>query len=84
MPDLYAVIVDIVIDGTGCVAATTYAGDEIVGIVTPDLFFELPFDLLADDALHLRHDVGVGVWAHRRANEVEGILGMATPVADCF
>ena len=82
--NLHAVVVDIVIDGTGGVAATTYAGDEIVGIVASCLLFELPLDLFADHALHLRHDVGVGVRAHRGTNEVEGILGMAAPVADRF
>ena len=82
--NLHAVVVDIVIDRSGSVAATTHAGDEIVGIVTSYLLFELPLDLFADDALHLRHDVGVGVRAHRGTDEVEGILGMAAPVADCF
>lgn len=70
------------IDGAGRVAATTHAGNEHVGIVTSDLFLQLPFDFLTDDALHLGNDVGIRVWSHRRANEIERVIGVAAPVAD--
>ena len=46
------------------------------------LLCQLPLDLLRDDALHPRHQVGVRVRPHRRADDVKSVGGMAAPVAD--
>ena len=82
--DLHALIIHIVVDGTSSIRTTSDTGDEVVGIVTAFLFFQLPFDLFGDHALHPGHKVGVGVWTHRRTNNVESVLGVTAPVSDGF
>ena len=44
--DLHAFVVHVVVDGASRIRAAADAGDEIVGIVAPDLLLKLPFDLL--------------------------------------
>ena len=44
--NLHAVIVHIVIDGTGSIASAADAGHKVVRVVAPYLFFKLPLDFL--------------------------------------
>ena len=82
--NLYAVIVDIMIDGTCSITSTTHTSDEIVRIITSYLLLQLPFQFLTDDALHLSHNVWVRMRSHGGTYDIEGILWMAAPVTDCL
>ena len=79
--NLHAVIINVVVDGSGSVASATHAGDEVIRIVAANLLLELPFQFFADDALHLGNNVWIRVRTHGRTYDVEGILRVAAPVA---
>ena len=70
------------IDGAGGIAASAYAGYQVVGGVASLLFQQLLFNLLADDRLQAGHHVGIGMRPYGRADDVVGIGRMAAPVAD--
>ena len=78
---LYFRIVNIVIYCAGSIASATYASHETIGIVASNLLLKLPFQFLGDDTLHTSHNVGIGMRAHCRTNNVECVLRMTTPVA---
>ena len=79
---LHALVVHVVVNRSGSIRTTSDAGHQIVGIVTPHLFLQLPFYLLRDYALHPGHKVGIGMWPHRRAHDIERLRRVAAPVAD--
>ena len=79
--NLHAVIINVVVDGSGSVASATHAGDEVIRIVAAYLLLQLPFQFFADDALHLCHNVWIRMRTHGRTYDVEGILRVAAPVA---
>ena len=70
------------IDGTGSIASSAYAGHQIVGPVTSCLLLQLVFDLTTDDTLQTSHQFGVRVRTHCTSYYIKGILGMTTPVAN--
>ena len=78
---LHAVIINVVVDGSGSIASATHAGDEVIRIVAAYLLLQLPFQFFADDALHLGNNVWIRVRPHGRTYDVEGILRVAAPVA---
>ena len=82
--DSHALVVHIVVDGARRITAAADAGDEVVGIVASRLLLQLPPDLLRDDTLHARHQIGIRMRSHRRAHNVERVLRMTTPVAYCL
>ena len=79
--NLHAVIINVVVDGSGSVTSATHAGDEVIRIVAAYLLLQLPFQFFADDALHLGNNVWIRVRTHGRTYDVEGILRVAAPVA---
>ena len=80
--DLNSLIIDIMIDSTCSIASTTYTSDEVIRIITTNLLFQLPFQLLTDHTLHLCHDIRIRMRSHRRTYDIECILWMTAPVAD--
>ena len=80
--NLHAPVVEVFVDGAGRVTPAAHAGEDIIGIVAPFLFVQLHFHLLADDRLQACHQVGVGVRANGRADDVVRIGRMPAPVAD--
>ena len=80
--NLHAVIVYEVVYCSGGIAAPSHAGYEIIGIVSARFLLQLPLNLLRYNALQLCHNVGVGVWPHGRAHDVERFLRVAAPVSD--
>ena len=62
--DFHAVVVGIVVDGAGGIAASADACEEIVGVVAARLLLQLPLQLLGDNALHACHQVRIGVRTH--------------------
>ena len=82
--DLHAAIVDIMVNGSGGIATTTYTSDKIVGAVTAFFLNELLFDFLADDGLQASHHVGIRMRTDCGTDDVVGIGRMTTPVADCL
>ena len=79
--NLHAVIINVVVDGSGSIASATHAGDEVIRIVAANLLLKLPFQFFGDDALHLGNNVWIRVRTHGRTYDVEGILRVAAPVA---
>ena len=78
---LHAVIINVVVDGSGSVASATHAGDEVIRIVAANLLLKLPFQFFRDYALHLGNNVWIWVRTHGRTYDIEGILWVAAPVA---
>ena len=81
---LHAGVVQVVVEGARGIAASAYAGDQIVGPVAALFGLKLFFDLFADDRLETGHHVGVGVGTYGGADDVMGIGRVAAPVADRF
>ena len=79
--DLDILVVEVVVDGAGGVAASAHTGYQVVGLLTAFVGLQLYPDLGRDDRLQARHHVGVGVRSYGRADDVVGILGVAAPVA---
>ena len=77
----HALVVDIMVDGAGGIAAAAYAGHEVVGVVAPLFLLQLPAYFFGDYALQACHEVGVGVRSHGAAYDVERVRGVAAPVA---
>ena len=82
--DLHVRVVDVVIDGAGCIASSAYAGDEVVGAFASLVFKELLPYFFADDRLQACHHVGVRMRADGGPYHVVGVRRMAAPVADGF
>ena len=80
--NLNTIIINVMIDGTCGVTSATHAGDEIIRIIATDFLLQLPFQFLADDALHLCHDIRVRMRTHGGTYDIEGILWVTAPVAD--
>ena len=79
---VYPLVVYIVVNSSGSITASANTGYKIIGIVTSGFFFQLPFYFFRDYALHLGHNVGVGVWSHGRTHQIVGVSRMRTPVAN--
>ena len=62
--NLHTCVINIMIYGAGSVASSTYTSYEVVRIVAPNLFFELLFYLLRDNALHLGNNIWIWMWSH--------------------
>ena len=75
-------VVYIMVDGACGIRTASDTGDEVVGVVAPDLLLKLPFDLFGDHALHPGYEIGVGVRTHCRTHDVERVGRMTAPVAD--
>ena len=69
-------------DGAPGVGPAAHAGHQVVGVAPARLLQELGLDLLADDRLQPGHHIGIGVRAHGGTDDVEGVGGVAAPVAD--
>ena len=82
--DPYPFVVDIMIDGSGSVASSAHAGNQIVRIVTSFFLLKLFFYLFADDRLQTGHHVRIWVRPYGRTDDVIRIRGMAAPVSDGF
>ena len=82
--NLHAVIINVVVDGSGSITSATHAGDEVIRIVAAYLLLQLPFQFFGDNALHLGYNVRIRMRTHGRTYDVEGILWMTAPVADSF
>lgn len=73
--DLHVRVVDVVIDGAGCIASSAYAGDEVVGAFASLVFKELLPYFFADDGLQACHHVGVRMRADGGTYHVVGVRG---------
>ena len=59
--DFNPVVIQVMVDGPGGVAATANTGDQVVGIVAALFDKQLFFDLLTDNRLQAGYHVGIGV-----------------------
>ena len=74
-------VVDEVEERAGGVAASAHAGYHAVGQLAAGVLGQLRLGLFADDALQARHEVGIGMRPHHRADDVERVFGVRYPVA---
>ena len=81
---LHPVVVDVVIYGTSRIRAASDTCHEIVRIVAAGLFRQLPLYLFRYNALHSGDNVGVGMWSHGGAYNIECVFRVAAPVAYRF
>ncbi len=73
-----------VVESTGCVAAATDAGNDVIGVVSSFFFLQLASHFAANDRLEAGYHVGVRVWPNGTTYDVKGVGGVAAPVAHGF
>ena len=69
----YTVVVQVVVIGPHGITSTTYAGHQVVRIVTASLFFKLPFDFFADHRLEKSNHIRIWMSPYSRTYNVKRI-----------